>query len=71
MANSGNKTNVVEAVAKACRKYGIGLGLYYSLWDRKVNGNVKDTAQDVAYTHLYDSTVRRVDGHNEKACSAR
>lgn len=49
VANSGNKTNVVEAVAKACRKYGIELGLYYSLWDRKVNGNVKDTAQDVAY----------------------
>lgn len=27
-------TDVVGEVAKACRKYGIGLGLYYSLWDR-------------------------------------
>lgn len=37
--NSGNTTNVVEAVAKACKKYDIGLGLYYALWDRKVHGN--------------------------------
>ena len=34
VASSGNHTDVVEAVAKACKKYGIGLGLYYSLWDR-------------------------------------
>lgn len=27
-------TDVVAEVAKACKKYGIGLGLYYSLWDR-------------------------------------
>ena len=39
VANSGNTTNVVEAVAKACKKFDIGLGLYYSLWDRKTNGN--------------------------------
>ncbi len=32
--NSGNKTDVVGEVAKACKKYGIKLGLYYSLWDR-------------------------------------
>lgn len=28
------KIDVVEEVAKACKKYGIKLGLYYSLWDR-------------------------------------
>ena len=39
VANSGNTTNVVEAVAKACEKYDIGMGIYYALWDRKVNGN--------------------------------
>lgn len=33
--NSGNPTDVVAEVAKACEKYGIKLGLYYSLWDRK------------------------------------
>lgn len=32
--NSPNKTDVVAAVATACKKYGIKLGLYYSLWDR-------------------------------------
>lgn len=31
---SGNKTDVVAEVAKACQKYGLKLGLYYSLWDR-------------------------------------
>lgn len=31
---SPNKTDVVAEVAKACKKYGIKLGLYYSLWDR-------------------------------------
>lgn len=49
VANSGNSTNVVEAVAKACKKYNIDLGLYYSLWDGKVNGDVKDQSQDAAY----------------------
>ena len=33
VANSGNKTDVVRAVADACVKYNIKLGLYYSLWD--------------------------------------
>ncbi len=32
--NSPNKTDVVLETAKACKKYGIKLGLYYSLWDR-------------------------------------
>ena len=47
--NSGNKTNVVAAVAKACKKYNIGLGLYYSLWDRRQNGNTQDTSLDRPY----------------------
>lgn len=49
VASSGNKTDVVDAVAKACKKYDIGLGLYYSLWDRKVNPDVKDQSQDATY----------------------
>ena len=49
VASSGNPTNVVEEVAKACKKHGIGLELYYSLWDRKVNGDVADRKQDAAY----------------------
>lgn len=31
---SKNPTDVVAEAAKACEKYGIKLGLYYSLWDR-------------------------------------
>lgn len=49
VASSGNPTNVIEAVARACRKYDIGLGLYYSLWDRKVNADVEDWKKDEAY----------------------
>lgn len=49
VASSGNQTNVVEAVAKACKKHGIGLGLYYSLWDRKENPNTEDVSLDAAY----------------------
>lgn len=49
VANSGNPTNVIEEVAKECKKQGIRLGLYYSLWDRKVNPDVKNQASDAAY----------------------
>jgi len=51
VAKSGNITNVVEAVAKACKKYDIGLGLYYSLWDRKENGN--DYQNGDKHPHMY------------------
>ncbi len=34
VASSPVKTDVVAGVAKACEKYGLELGLYYSLWDR-------------------------------------
>lgn len=30
-------TDVVAKVAEACEKYGVELGLYYSLWDRHEN----------------------------------
>lgn len=46
VANSGNPTDVVAEVAKACRRYGIGLGLYYSLWDRSYPGYKTDFAGD-------------------------
>lgn len=32
--NTSCKIDVVDAMAKSCKKYGIKLGLYYSLWDR-------------------------------------
>lgn len=34
VASSPVKTDVVAEVAKACQKYGLELGIYYSLWDR-------------------------------------
>lgn len=34
VGSSSNKTDVVREVANACEKYGIKLGIYYSLWDR-------------------------------------
>lgn len=49
VAASSNTANVVEKVAKACKKHGMGLGLYYSLWDRKANGDVTDPSKDAAY----------------------
>ncbi|MEY4487770.1 MAG: hypothetical protein RIQ79_278, partial [Verrucomicrobiota bacterium] len=44
------KTDIVAEVAKACKKYGVKLGLYYSLWDRREpSHNDKDPAKYVAY----------------------
>ena len=34
VAATSVKTDVVAEVSKACKKYGLDLGLYYSLWDR-------------------------------------
>jgi alpha-L-fucosidase len=34
IAASKNDTDVVKKVSKACKKYEVQLGLYYSLWDR-------------------------------------
>lgn len=34
VASSPVKTDVVKAVAEACKKYGIQFAVYYSLWDR-------------------------------------
>lgn len=60
VASSGNKTDVVEAVAKACKKYRIGLGLYYSLWDRKVNADTKKTSKDTAYNEYMIKQLNEV-----------
>ena len=49
VARSGNTTNVIEAVARECKKQGIRLGLYYSLWDRKENPEVDRVEDDEAY----------------------
>lgn len=48
VASSPVKTDVVAEVAKACKKYGIQLGLYYSLWDRH-EPSYKNNADYAAY----------------------
>lgn len=67
--NSGNPTNVVEAVAKECKRQGIGLGLYYSLWDRKQNANVKDADLDHTYNeymiHQLNELIDMVQQHTK------
>lgn len=49
--NSGNKTDVIKEVAKACKKYGIKLGLYYSLWDRSEKTYKTDFGEYIKYMH--------------------
>ncbi|MBL7727135.1 MAG: alpha-L-fucosidase [Dinghuibacter sp.] len=34
VASATVKTDIVTEVSKACKKYGLAMGLYYSLWDR-------------------------------------
>lgn len=49
VASSGNTTDVIDAVAKACHEQGIRLGLYYSLWDRKENPDTENVSLDASY----------------------
>lgn len=49
VASSPNATDVVDKLAEACARHGIGLALYYSLWDRKVNPDVDNAESDAAY----------------------
>ena len=50
VASAPVKTDIVAEVAKACKKYGVKLGLYYSLWDRHEPTHAdKDPAKYVAY----------------------
>lgn len=50
VASSPVKRDVVAEVAKACKKYGIELGLYYSLWDQhEKSHDLKDPQPYVDY----------------------
>jgi alpha-L-fucosidase len=62
VASSGNTTNVIEAVAKACKKYGVGLGIYYSLWDRHQNAELKDETLDKDYNIYMVKQIRELIG---------
>jgi len=60
VGSSPNKTNVVESVAKACKKYAIGMGIYYSLWDRHQNANLSDTSLDRAYNKYMVDQIKEL-----------
>lgn len=51
VTNSNNKTDVIKEVSEACKKYGIKLGLYYSLWDRNwdLNNGKENNEEYVQY----------------------
>lgn len=49
VAASPVKTDVVGEVSKACAKYGVKLGLYYSLWDAHEPSQANDMPKYVEY----------------------
>ena len=62
VGSSGNKTNVIEAVARACKKYNIGMGIYYSLWDRHQNADTRDTSLDKPYNEYIVNQIKELIG---------
>ena len=75
--SSQNKTDVVAEVAKACKKHGVKLGLYYSLWDRHEKCYPDDEAYaDYMIAHLTELMDGRygeivelwLDGEWDKPC---
>ena len=60
VGSSANKTNVIEKVAEACKKYNVGMGIYYSLWDRHQNANVNDTSLDHDYNLYMVNQIREL-----------
>ncbi len=58
---SGNPTDVVDRVSKACAKYGVKLGLYYSLWDRSAREYQKDF-ENSYYPYMMKQLTELLDG---------
>ncbi len=54
VGSTTHKVDVVDRLAKSCQKYGIGLGLYYSLWDR----HEKSYPDDAAYVDYMKSQLK-------------
>ncbi|MDR3260820.1 MAG: alpha-L-fucosidase [Tannerella sp.] len=66
VANSACTVNVIDAVAGECKAQGIGLGLYYSLWDRKQNADVQDVSLDQAYNEYMINQLNELMDITEK-----
>lgn len=65
--NSGNTADVVAAVSAACEKYGVKLGLYYSLWDNKEESYRKDFA-DGYVPYMLRQLRELMDGRYGEVC---
>jgi alpha-L-fucosidase len=60
VAASSNKADVVDAVARACKKHGVQLGLYYSLWDRHQNADLQDVSLDRDYNRYVVRQIKEL-----------
>lgn len=59
--HSGNPTDVVAQVSRACEKYGVKLGLYYSLWDRSAK-EYKDDFDGAYVPYMLGQLTELLDG---------
>jgi alpha-L-fucosidase len=60
------KTDIVAEVSKACKKYGLQLGLYYSLWDRHEPSHNNPNAQ--AYVDYMKNQISELLTNYGKIC---
>ena len=56
--------DIIAAASAACRKYGIGLAFYYSLWDR----HERSYADDDAYNHYMLRQLSELLGNHGPVC---
>jgi alpha-L-fucosidase len=64
VGSSPVKTNVIAAAAAACKKYGIAMGLYYSVWDR----HEPSYGNDAAYNQFLLRQLQELLGNNGPVC---
>lgn len=64
VASSPVRHDVIAAAAAACRKYGIGLALYHSLWDR----HEPSYANDAAYNQYLLRQLEELMSHYGPVC---
>jgi alpha-L-fucosidase len=64
VGSSPVKTNVIAAAAAACKKYGIAMGLYYSVWDR----HEPSYGNDAAYNQFLLRQLEELLGSNGPVC---
>ena len=66
VASATVKTDIVAAVSKACKKYGLELGMYYSLWDRHEPSH--NDANSQAYVDYMKNQITELLTNYGKVC---